>query len=263
MRLLLDRARSSACGWPYQRFLFQDGLALPIPAHVPTCDKEFIKARRIFEMNARRLGRGRGADQIGARIDAARISALTHDFRAALTQVELAAASRFASGTSIEVLLELLAVRTRICVDATIVSLIAQEDQERVVDPDVVSKLADFLNIERNKPETNIRVVEALVGRTRESGETFYRYAGTWGPHHPYYTFGTYMMGWVNIVASRLPASREVQLKYLREALRLIEGARRHMYESEYCMHFFEAGCVSRALRRATGCDASWAEDCD
>jgi hypothetical protein len=166
-----------------------------------------------------------------------------------LAQLDLAASSRFASGTSIEVLLELLAVRARISVDATIASLIALEDRTGLIDAAVICRLAAFLKIEG--PETNLRIAKELAKRTRETSEAFYRYAGTWGSHHPYFTFSSYMMAWGSIIASRLPSSEDTQRQHLREARHHLESARRHMYEGEYCMHFFEVGNVLRAVRRA------------
>jgi hypothetical protein len=246
LRLLLDRARFFACHWPYRRFRFKDGLALPIPALVPADDDLFREAHRIFDLNSRRLGRGRGADRIGARIDAARLHALQYDFDTALAQLDLAASSRFANGTSIEVLLELLALRARISVDATVVALIAMEDRGCVVDPAVVTRLAGYFKTEPTASE----VAKALVRHTCEANDAFHRYAGAWGSHHPYFIFSRYLIAWDSIIASRLPASPEAQLKHLCHALDQIESARHQMYEGEYCKHFFELGAVVRTLRK-------------
>lgn len=252
LRLLIDQARMSGSKWPRARYRFErDGLEVPLPSPIARDNEHLVEARKIFDLNARRLGRGRAADKIGARIDAARLSALGCNFEMALSHLEAAASARFASGTSIEVLLELLAVRARIHIDAALVCLVSKDDASGVVDPRTVVQLGAFVDIDVSEPESKAIIAKELLKRAKETSEAFYRYVEPLGPHYPYFTFSTYIMAWLDILASRLAETDETRRGHLERARQNLWSARRHMYEGEYCMHFAEAGCLWRGLRNA------------
>ncbi|WP_164133786.1 hypothetical protein, partial [Stenotrophomonas maltophilia] len=74
-------------------------------------------------MCSRRVSRERIVDAIGLRIDAARLAALQHNFASAYRALDEVASARLLSGSSLEVLLELNAVRTRYLIDGAILCL--------------------------------------------------------------------------------------------------------------------------------------------
>jgi hypothetical protein len=175
-----------------------------------------------------------------------------------LAHLDAAAHSRFLAGNSIEVLLELLAVRARMKIDAALLCTVAVEGAAVGLAPARIVGLIDYLNhgstgrlIDPAGPDEPARpAAEALVKRAKATTETFYRYATSWGVHHPYFAFGTFLSGWCKVVESRLSVRAETRQRLLTEGMEFVERAHRHMDEGEYGMHLSEADTLCRSLSR-------------
>lgn len=251
LRLLLDQSRRDFWRSGVSVYKFPaDGLMLPIPARIDDHNPKLIRAKRLFELNARRLGRGRASDSIGAKIDAARLAALQHDFAVALSLLEAGANSRFSSGASIEVLLELMAVRTRIEIDATVLCLIAAGGQS-AIDERRVRSLATYLKQEYEGPADCLQLSTLLFERARAGRDAVARYVKGWGTHHPYFVYSVYLLAWEHVISSRIAPDPPSTRKLLDDAYFQLDIAIRHMREAEYRMHLIEARRLLDGLRCA------------
>ena len=268
LRLAIDLAKRE--GWKKERTFAQyPDIAIPFAKPVVFTDQWLLKARELEALNARRLSRGRSADWIGARIDASRLAMAQHEYAAALQHLDDALKFRFTPGSSIETLLELLAVRARTLVDGAAMAMAWYDmgNREYLSSYQLeIEKLCNYVDepIELRKdddqsPEnqTNRRydtraLSRALNVRAREALNALKRFLEpSESPDYPYLTFANYLEVWLEIIETRQTNLKRTA-SHLSESLRLsrqkLQNVISVMKSTGYCMHLHEAELLLKGL---------------
>jgi len=218
--------------------------------------------------NARRLSRGRGADLIGAKIDAARLKLIQYRFASALRLLDDGKALAFSPGSSRDVLLELLAVRARFLTDAAsfaMASYWADADRFGPIEAAELKALAVYARIElrpcgENAKDKNRDDGRELSRRLCHQARNAHQelssvLQATPGSRPPYQIFAEYLDVWLRVVASR--GSREEPTedeqkrairKEVQEAYNELRSVIRSMEKIGYRMHHREANFLREGL---------------
>lgn len=227
-----------------------NGLHLPPLIKLDSQLPEFMMAKELDGIGRRRLRQRRTADRVGALIDSALMAASQHEFVKAFRYIDEAGKFPFSSGSSIEVLLDLAAVQSRLLIDC--LRWLAQTDN--LGETEVTPKLAD-LTMYLGAPGCNRSdLVNWLLSRAEDCQRAFSGIVNSYPPEFPYRTFGNLMAAWLCALRSVFPThpkfAREMQLR----ALAHIDTAIREMLESGYRMNLSDAcrlrACLRKALRK-------------
>jgi hypothetical protein len=266
LRFLIELAHRLSWDRVWSVFTFDDDLTLPVCRRV---DRESLLLREAYELHhieTRRGSRGHVTDAIGLKIDGARLAALDHDFAEALRLLDLAASTKFAS-SSIEVLFELITVRTRLLIDAAILCLVA--NAKRLNDKVIFESQAEVEDIAHylghEAMQDPMALVESLLARARSSLKTLARLLTLHGAQRsPYGTEARYLD-----VLRRALESRRTRRTF-RDTVAILDGARyqiegalRHMKESGYGIHLAEARRLRDGLEAARAHYAKKAASCE
>ena len=237
LRFLIDVAHRKAWDEQWSVFIFRDELALPVPRRIDPNSPLLAEASRLHEEDARLMSRGHATDAIGLKIDGARLAVVRHDFAGALALVDPAASMKF-TGSSVEVSLELVTVRTRITIDAAILCL-NRNAEKAVFNSDAeVAALATYLG--RNPTDNPMMLAEFLMERARDSWRTLKKLLALQGNRScPLMTYARYLEVLLRAVESRRNGNNTAEV--LKGARFQLDGVLRHMKESGYGAHLFEA----------------------
>jgi hypothetical protein len=261
IRLLLDRARNRVRQMVSQPAPYLDLLQLPMPPRLDDDDEDLLRAQALLDMNIRRAGRGKSRGEgLGNQLDKARIAAVRHDFALAFRCLREAHHSRLAPGSSIEVLLELMAVTVRILVDAAAVAFASHafaEEYARYRSIDRMAPLADYLEMSAGWTSLDIArrlisgdqglspaidPVRAGIGTAVDAFEAIIKTICPEGS--PHIIYWRYMKAWHYALQSRFGDWRTRQESIepkLKTALAYAKSAKRQMEESGYQMHLQDA----------------------
>ncbi|WP_316159300.1 hypothetical protein [Bradyrhizobium sp. SZCCHNRI3042] len=246
LRLLIDLAKRRHRKTSAAQFIFGDQLALPLPQHLPSNDPLLVEAQRLKELNARRSGHDRAADEIGLKIDGARLAILSHNFQKAYTLLDRADALKFAPGANLEILLELTAVRTRFFIDGAAFCFSMNAENSVYFSARQTQRIADYLKVE---PDPEV-LADALIAKAASSAAAFKKLVSLQEQiPHPYATYFDYLEALRTATESRrrdvdVPA---VLIKARQQSQRAID----QMAECAYAMHLREAHRFHQSVIRA------------
>jgi hypothetical protein len=261
IRLLLDRARHRIRQMVSTPAPYRDHLQFPMPPRLDDDDEDLLLAQGLLDMNIRRAGRGKSRGEgLGNQLDKARIAAVRHDFALAFRCLSEAHHSRLAPGSSIEVLLELMAVTVRILIDAAAVAFASHafaEEYARYRSIDRMAPLADYLELPAGWTSLEIAKrlisgdqglspgidpVRAGIGAAIDAFEAIIKTICPEGS--PHIIYWRYTKAWYYALQSRFGDWRTRQESIepkLKTALAYAKSAKRQMEESGYRMHLHDA----------------------
>jgi len=268
IRFRLDLARHMAWTSKWTMMIFEkDGLALPDPLRLEEngADGAISLARALLDENARRLTRGRQIEEIGLKIDAARIAAALHEFGPALEHLDRARAPRDGTDPTIEILMELAAVRARISLEAAMVCIrvdgyrihFASSAGEESPGPyygsrhwhnlqKAVRAIGAYLGRGEERPPAELAAT--LVGNAHTSLDTLDRLCPLVDDRvHPHTIDARYLRGLSFAVLSRVDVT-ENWLPHLREAKRHIDLSLTWMRLVGYRENEFVAAKVAKSI---------------
>lgn len=257
LRFMLDRARTIRRKGRYLTFIFIDELALPAPQLI-LASEDVERAEGIMAMSSRRVSRERIVDVIGLQIDAARLAALQHDFARAYGALEAALSARVLSGSSLEVLLELNAIRTRFLIDGAILCLQGNAKnfplegiRTEFESKQQIEQIAIHLGMPHKAADLDIS--GRLLKQAEDSLSMFTKLLESRRVKPATYAIDRdYLAILIAGVKSRFVDTRDVPAILARMQLSLdavIDAMRR----TEYRMHMWEATRLRRGIRAALG----------
>ncbi|MFB6418577.1 hypothetical protein [Bradyrhizobium tunisiense] len=246
LRLLIDLAKRRHRKTSAGQFIFKDQLALPVPQQLPSNDPLLVEAQRLKELNARRSGHDRAPDEIGLKIDGARLAILSHNFQKAYTLLDRADALKFTPGTDLEILLELTAVRTRFFIDGAAFCFSMNAENSIHYSQWKTNKIAEYLKVDPN-PEV---LADALIAKAASSATAFKKLVSLQKQvPHPYATYFDYLEALRTATESR---RRDCDVPaVLTKARQLSQRAIDQMAECAYAMHLREAYRFHKSVSRA------------
>jgi hypothetical protein len=248
LRHLVDRIRLTSRKGSFPTLIFVDNLPLPAPP-LASNSLELRQASDIHAINLRRSSSGRIIDAIGAKIDAAQLAVLKHNFASAYRAVDSVLSDRFLSGSSLELLLELMAVRTRHLLDGTVLCLQQNAKAPIFESTRQVADIAAYFDLPTDTRPLDIAYL--LLQKANESLASFRKLlVSSAGPTLPFDIYWRYLHVFSQALETRFCNEDKVEGK-LREALSDLDEVIKSMKGCDYGIHLYEASRFRAGLEIA------------
>ncbi|MCK1504532.1 hypothetical protein [Bradyrhizobium sp. 18] len=240
----IDRARSEQFDQLWNTLVFIDNLPIPISRRIPLNDAHIVRAMRSFEINARGLHNGRAAEKVSLQIDGARFAVVDHQYSRAFRLLDAANGTRFGSGSSLEILLELFAIQTRYSLDAAVICLNKNAKHAVFASEDFISGVREYFGLAAEA--TPLELAARLLDRATENHRIYGRLALLHGNvMTPHVTYMRYLAALHLAISSRMT---DAPKEYLEKALFQLVNVVKHMELSGFLLHLQEAKNLSEGI---------------
>jgi hypothetical protein len=241
LRYLLDEAKRMAWSKAFDPLRFDDQMAIPLPIRLFPDDTTLIEARRLYDLNVRRLNSGRIVDRLATAIDGARIAAIQHNYAEALALLNAPGTVQFGVDSSIEVFVELMAVRVQFLVEVSVLTLASEIRGSAFPSHDRIVEVARYMRCSQDG--TSRTLMHILLEEARDNLSAFQRLVTKPGMEfRPYAIFGRLMDLWCRILSSRLvfQEGNQEAIIFLEKTRLQLDLCLTQMRRVRYRMHLLE-----------------------
>jgi hypothetical protein len=241
LRYLLEEAKRKAWSKAFTPLRLSDRMTIPMPIRLLPDDTTLIQVRRLYDLNVRRLNTGRIGDRLAMVVDRARIAAIQHNYAEALALLNAPVTVQFGAGSSIEVFVELMAVRVQFLIEAAVLALAADTRGSAFLSHDKIVEVAKYLRCYQDG--TSRTLMQTLLEEARYNLGAFQRLVTKPGMEfRPYAIFGRLMDLWCRILSNRVSPqeSNQEAIIFLEKTQFQLDLCLRQMRRLRYRMHLLE-----------------------